>query len=196
MQIRLSADSVLSNIVTQQVFDSVFRYNCSKSSTIINNTYWADCEVRTTKQNNLFKKQNLKTKEKYFEIVYDCYVLDTLEGLVKIFLDKKGKQIRIIGINPNDKYNLLSKLSISKQSAIDIAIKTGFKQGLTDWTTTMTYQKLTVNQNKEKYYWKIKNTLKLGDSNGCNSEGELIYIDATSGEISEKNNWTTECINK
>ncbi len=190
-QIRLTADSVLISIVTRQAFDTAFKYNCSKSATIVNNTNWPDCGARTAKQNKLFEKQ--KKKEKAFDIVYDCLLLDTIEGLVKIRLDEKGNVIRFAGISPQDKYSLLSTLSINKQTAIDIALKSGFQQGLTPWSTSMTYQML--KQEEEKYYWQIKNTLKLGDNSGCNSKGEVILIDALNGDIVDKLNWINECVN-
>ncbi len=189
---KVIANSALISIVGRPFFETAFRYNCTKSATRIAYTRWPDCNKKTVKQKRLFAKENQQSKSKSFEIVYDCLLLDTIEGLVEIHLDEKGNVKRFIGIKPSDSSSLLSTLSITKIEAIAIAVKSGFKLGFSPWEVSLTYQKPTSNQGDEKYYWEIKNTLVPVDKTQWNSEGEIFRVDASNGVVSGKITWVKQ----
>lgn len=192
-KIKIKADSILTGISTKEIYDKIFQYNCIKSSTFIYHTYWYACTDLTDKQKRLFKKQSRKAKSKAYEIVYNCLLLDTIQGLVKICLDEKGKLLRLSGIPSKDNFQLLTSLAINSKNAKEIAVKYGFQKGLTQWEIYLSLDKLT--GVTEKYFWIINNTLILGDEFGCKASGEILYIDASTGEISLKNHWEKECVN-
>jgi len=191
-KIKTKADSILICISTKQIFEKVFQYNCLRSATVINHTEWHDCDDLTNKQKRLFKKQNRIYKEKNFLIVYDCVLLDTIKGLVEIYLDKKGNIIRLSGIPNKENIQLLTGISISLEKAKEIAIKYGFETGENAWNIVMTFEKL---EETQKYYWEITSTLILGDKTGCHKSGKILYIDAITGKIILESYWKSDCSN-
>lgn len=188
-KIKKKADSILISITQERVFDEIFQYNCIESATLIQNTYWYDCADLTHKQKRILKKEIKHANEISYEMVYDCTLLDTMQGLVKIRLDEKGSLIRKSGIPNKENIDDLLSLKISKKKAKEIAENDGFSPGLKPWTIYLTYESQA--NNSKQYYWKIVNTIILGDKLGCNAKGEILYINAQTGEDRSKSSWET-----
>lgn len=190
-EIKKKADSLLISITQETVFEEIFQYNCMESATLIHNTYWYDCADLTHKQKRILKKEIKHANEICYEMVYDCMLLDTLQGLVKIRLDEKGNFIRKSGIPNKENIDDLLSLKINKKKAKEIAENYEFSLGLKPWTIYLTYENQA--NNSKQYYWKIVNTIILGDKLGCNTKGEILSIDAKTGEDINKSAWETVC---
>jgi hypothetical protein len=135
----------------------------------------------------------LKEKNMQFDIVYDCLLLDTIENFVRISLDKNGNLLKISGIPSKENFHILTNLTIKRKKALELAINSGFADGLIPWKFILSFEKQK-NDITEKYYWGITNTIYIGSKDGCQSRGEILYIDAISGNIVSKTNWVYSCV--
>ena len=187
--IKMNADSILIENTSVEIYNKVFKYNCVESSTIMNHTYWHNCDSLTKKQKRLFRKESRKWNNKSFEIVYDILLLDTIYAFVKIRLDENGNLIRLDGIPKKENINLLFELTIDRKQAMEIALKNGFQKGLKPWEVYVVFE--LNEEGKGVYKWKITNTLVLDESGRRERglSGEILYLNMINGSVVEKLIW-------
>ncbi|MDD4150700.1 MAG: hypothetical protein PHE33_11815 [Bacteroidales bacterium] len=185
----MKADSILETILQEINPEKTFKYNCEKSNEFINNTYWYDCQEYSNRQKRLKRKELKRTTDINYEIAFDLFRFDTISEFVKIRFDKNWNLISTEGIDDPESLLLLVNSKIDISNVKKIATDNNFSNGCIAWKINLKYE-----EEFSKYCWNVVNTIDLGDNLGCNSEGEILYIDAITGEIISIKKWQTECL--
>lgn len=134
--------------------------------------------------------RSAKVEEGYY-LVYKLAIpgKNYVDELITFSTDTAGNvnhNMEIHGVpdclaNPED-----CSFSVTEENAVNIAVKEGLEKGIKEWNKGIVW-----NAYYNKYVWHIMTTLaESQNSNGTKSNGKEIIIDASSGKVLEKNNWS------
>ena len=140
-------------------------------------------------EKNITFNNNKTTKfENSYLMVYDFKipVKEYINEEISFIIDNEGninKEKDIIGI-PDCLTNNCD-FSIDESNAKQIAADNNFEKGIKDWKADFVW-----NEKHQKYVWAIQSTSYEGEgSQGYRGGGNIIFIDASSGEILETTGW-------
>jgi hypothetical protein len=178
------ADSLLKIKLGNEYFLKT-KFNCEATSRFTAYGLWQLCPEDTNYINNMTRKEKKhfdkfirNYKFPYYWFVYNIdlnlyqnyrivFCLDTLGNL----FNKRKIELP----DTTNRYELYT-LKIDSLAAKNIAKNYGFNKGIKPWDISFVFL-------NNRFFWKVKNTLQIDN-------GEIIFIDAITGEISERDTAT------
>lgn len=164
---------------------------CLKSKS--NGINWSFCcndsILDKKKRNSFIEKYHFNTNSKYV-FIYDLELDDTNIYPIILSFDSFGKWDKTKWDIPDCIDSLNCAINIDSLSARKIAEKNGFPKGVTEWQIKLKYNKM-----DWYFYWEIKSTSKIEDSerNGNkvrNTFGTLCSVRANDGKfLYRKSTW-------
>ena len=126
----------------------------------------------------------------YYEMAYKFFMPDKpyVNATIKFTVDTMGNVLKnrdIVGIPRCLNFPEECDFNINEQTAKQIAIKMGLKDGVKEWDTGFMWDfKL------KRYVWRILSTLnEFGGEDNYRANGQEMLIDPNTGEVLALNDW-------
>jgi hypothetical protein len=123
-----------------------------------------------------------------YKMVYDFMIpgKEYVNEEISFMIDSLGNILKEEGIKGiPDCINNNCDFSIDESDAKQIALKNNFEKGIKDWKTDFVW-----NEEHGKYAWAIQSTTFEDEgAQGYRGGGEVIFIDASTGEVLGTKGW-------
>jgi hypothetical protein len=184
-EIKQFGDSVILATIGGDFFERT-NFLCDQSMIALDQGYLTINDCNSTKKEKNRKKNQQNIEPRYFVLKYNLCLIDSCNYEFEVRIGKDLDLLKKVQL-PNCANSDLCNIKIDKAEAIHLAIKSGLQKGFGIYNDGLTFD-----EDTGTFQWRIQN-----HSEKELDRGELIYIDAITGErISKKDSqWRRSIVN-